>query len=197
MAIKILIDNGHGLDTPGKCSPDKKHQEWAWTREIAQMLVEELTKRGYSAQRVVSGNTDVSLKERCRRINAIARSNGVKNTLLVSIHNNAAGADGQWHNATGFSVFVSTNASANSKLLAQKLYAEAARQGLQGNRSVPSCHYWTSNLAMCRDTVCPAVLTENLFQDNKADVAILNSMEGKRKIVALHADGIEAYIKNV
>nr|DAT77576.1 MAG TPA: MurNAc-LAA [Caudoviricetes sp.] len=28
---------------------------------------------------------------------------------------------------------------------------------------------------MCRDTKCPAVLTENLFQDNKEDVEFLLS----------------------
>lgn len=32
---------------------------------------------------------------------------------------------------------------------------------------------------MCRDTKCPAILTENLFQDNKEDVDFLLSEKGK------------------
>ena len=31
----VLIDNGHGSDTPGKCSPDKSLREYKWAREIA------------------------------------------------------------------------------------------------------------------------------------------------------------------
>lgn len=28
--MKILIDNGHGVDTPGKRSPDRKLREYAY-----------------------------------------------------------------------------------------------------------------------------------------------------------------------
>ena len=37
--MKILIDNGHGENTPGKCSPDGRLKEWAYTREIADRVV--------------------------------------------------------------------------------------------------------------------------------------------------------------
>ena len=33
--MKILIDNGHGSNTPGKCSPDGRLMEYSYTREIA------------------------------------------------------------------------------------------------------------------------------------------------------------------
>jgi len=33
--MKILIDNGHGSNTPGKCSPDGRLREYSYTREIA------------------------------------------------------------------------------------------------------------------------------------------------------------------
>ena len=45
-----------------------------------------------------------------------------------------------------------------------------------------------------KHTKCPAVLTENLFQDNREDVGYLLSEEGKRAIVALHVEGIERYL---
>jgi N-acetylmuramoyl-L-alanine amidase len=47
---------------------------------------------------------------------------------------------------------------------------------------------------MCRDTICPAVLTENLFQDNKEDVNFLLSEKGKQAIVDAHYNGIVKYI---
>jgi N-acetylmuramoyl-L-alanine amidase len=193
--MKILIDNGHGIETQGKCSPDGRHKEWAWAREIAQMILEELTGKGYDAQRIVTENQDISLRERTQRVNALCRAYGAKNCLLVSIHNNASGSDGKWHNASGFMTFVSLNASTGSKALAQHIYDEAARMGLKGNRSVPAERYWTQNLAICRDTNCPAVLTENLFQDNEGDVAYLQSEIGKRALAEIHVNGIINYIK--
>ena len=59
----------------------------------------------------------------------------------------------------------------------------------------PAAPYWTQDLAICRDTRCPAVLTENLFQDNKDDVGYLLSEEGKQTIVNLHVGGIIKYIE--
>ncbi|ROS80388.1 N-acetylmuramoyl-L-alanine amidase, partial [Muribaculaceae bacterium Isolate-039 (Harlan)] len=40
--MKILIDNGHGNNTPGKCSPDQSLREYAYAREIAGRVVDAL-----------------------------------------------------------------------------------------------------------------------------------------------------------
>lgn len=47
-----------------------------------------------------------------------------------------------------------------------------------------------SGFYILKHTKCPAVLTENLFQDNKEDVEFLLSEEGKRAIISLHVWGI-------
>ena len=59
---------------------------------------------------------------------------------------------------------------------------------------MPTQKFWVQSLAMCRDTNCPAVLTENLFQDNLADVEFLLSEAGKEAIAELHVEGIMKYI---
>lgn len=193
----ICLDNGHASSTPGKCSPDKKLKEYAYTREIVKLLSLKLKGNGYNVFIVTPEvDTDVSLKERCRRINKVYKDNN-KKAIVVSIHNNAAGADGKWHSASGWQVFVSLNASNNSKKLAKSIYLEAEKSNLQGNRSVPKEKYWTQNLAMCRDTNCPAVLTENLFQDNKEDVEFLLSDKGKQTIVDIHYNGIINYLNEI
>lgn len=189
--MKVLIDNGHGQDTAGKRSPDGRLLEYAYAREIAQRLEAELKARGIDAVRITPEEHDVSLSERCRRANKY----GSKGVLLVSIHCNAAGADGKWHDAHGWAAYVSKNASVNSKTLARCLIQAAKEQGLSVREYAHQVPYWTQNLAICRDTKCPAVLTENLFQDNMADVDYLLSEEGKQAIVALHVDGIMDYIK--
>lgn len=190
----ICLDNGHGVNTPGKCSPDKKLKEYAYTREIVKELSKKLQDNGYKTYIVTPEETDISLKERCKRINTIYKNNN-KKAISISVHCNAAGGDGKWHDAKGWSVYVSLNASSNSKKLAQDLYESAS--DLKGNRSVPASHYWVQNLAMCRDTLCPAVLTENLFQDNKEDVEYLLSDKGKQSIVNLHYNGIVNYLNGL
>ena len=192
--MKVLIDNGHGVNTPGKCSPDKRLREYAYTRDIADMVVAGLRKQGIDAERIVAEELDVPLSERCRRANNIYRDTK-KRAILVSIHCNAAGNGSGWMSARGWSVFVSPNASANSKRLATCLGNAAEANRVAIRKQTPNLMYWTQSLAMCRDTNCPAVLTENLFQDNREDVEYLLSPEGKRTIAQIHIDGIMSYLK--
>lgn len=192
--MKVLIDNGHGLDTPGKRSPDGSVREWSWTREVARAIVDSLRSDGIDASLLTPEDEDIPLADRVRRVNAQCAILGSKNVVLVSVHINAAGADGKWHTARGWSGWVSPNASSGSKRLAQLLFDEADIDGLRGNRSVPPCRYWVGNFSIVRHTYCPAVLTENLFMDNMDDAAILLSDEGKKKIVGLHCRAIKKYM---
>lgn len=191
--MKVLIDNGHGENTPGKRSPDGRLREWSYTREIADRIVYELRKKGIDAERIVKEDTDVPLSERCRRANAIYKETG-KKAILVSIHCNAAGSGASWMGARGWSVFVSNNASANSKKLATCLAEFALWEDIPVRKPSPNRIYWQQNLAICRDTLCPAVLTENFFQDNKEDVKYLLSLEGKQDVVRIHVEGIAKYL---
>lgn len=194
--VKILIDNGHGDNTKGKQSPDGRLKEYAFARDIAKRIESCLKCKGYDVQRIVPEDFDISLAIRCKRVNDICRKVGTKNVLLVSIHSNAVG-NGKWYSARGFSAHVGKNASANSKRLAACLWNKAIELGLKGNRAVPNEKYIVQDLAMCRDTLCPAVLTENLFYDNKDDLEYLLSEEGKAAITKLHVEGIIDYINNV
>lgn len=191
---KILIDNGHGSNTPGKHSPDKRLMEWAYNREIAKRIVSELKSQGYDAELIVTEDADISLSQRVARVNSWCDRLGTSNVVFVSVHVNAAG-NGGWYNARGWSGWVAPNASAKSKDLAQIFYSYAEKYNLQGNRSVPKEKYWVGNFTVIKNTKCPAVLTENMFQDNKEDVDFLLSEEGKNKIVELHVNGLKDYVK--
>ena len=71
--MKILIDNGHGKETPGKCSPDGRLKEYAYTREIADRVVLGLQNESIDAMRIVLEENDVTLSERVKRINAFGK----------------------------------------------------------------------------------------------------------------------------
>ena len=205
----IILGTAHLRTTPGKHSIDKRLYEYAYSREIVSLLEMELTKRGHIvlidypatepnsamlALRYSNTNTK-ELKYRVGIVNNLCKKYGASNCVYVSIHVNAAMSDGKWHNASGFSVFVSLNASPNSKRLAKLFTQHAKAMKLTGNRSIPSAQYWQKNLCVLRETACPAVLTENLFQDNQADVDFLLSDQGRQAIVNLHLKAIEDYIK--
>lgn len=196
--MKILVDNGHGVETPGKRSPDGRLREYQYCRDIAAALVERLKAAGYDAQLLVPEIRDVPLNKgtdtRVKRVNNICAQLGAANVLLVSIHNNAAGSKGQWLTARGWSGYVAQNASTNSKRLAECLADAAAAQGLKVRKPLATQKYWVQSLAICRETKCPAVLTENLFQDNRQDVDYLLTAEGRAAIVQLHFVGILNYL---
>lgn len=213
--MKILIDNGHGVNTPGKCSPDKSFREYKWAREIAQRIVTELKANGYDAELVVPEDTDISLPERCKRANAWCKKLGAQNVIFVSIHSNAAGSDGKWKSAGGWCVYTSPGKTRADELATilwntanvvlqpyKDRFAALQQSGAYDNRQVPMRADWSdgdpdyeARFAVLTGTSCPAVLTESLFQDNKADVEFLLSEDGKRLITELHVKGIIEYIK--
>ena len=190
--MKILIDNGHGKETPGKCSPDGRLKEYAYTREIADRVVTGLQNEGIDAMRIVPGENDVALFERVRCINAFG-----KDAILVSIHCNAMGSGAEWMSASGWSVFVGVNASMNSKRLARQLAQVALNRKVKVRRPSPQKLYWTANFYICQKTNCPAVLVENFFQDNKEDVEFLLSEEGKQCVTNILLEGITNYCKKM
>ena len=190
--MTIMLDNGHGQETPGKASPDGRLQEWKWAREMVGMIKEDLTAKGYDVVLVTPEDTDISLSERCRRVNDVCNSKGAKNVLVVSVHVNAFGNG--WTDPSGFLSLVSFNASNDSKKLAKAISDEAYKMGLKGNRWVPEEGYRVQDLMICRDTKCPAVLTENMFMTNEQDVEFLLSDEGKQMLCEAHVTGIRKYI---
>lgn len=193
----ILLDAGHGESTPGKRSPDGRLREYKYCREIAKEVQKELINKGFQVELIVNDDTDIPLMERCRIVNQYCDKHGKTNTVLVSIHCNAAGSGIDWMNAKGWSVFISNNSSDRSKKLAECLFNAAQNEGLSLRKYSQTQVYWKQNLAICRDTKCPAVLTENLFQDNKEDVEFLLSEVGKKSIVKLHVEGIIKYIEQM
>lgn len=190
----ILIDNGHGSDTAGKRSPDGRLREYAYAREIAKRLEQALKVQGIECMRITPEENDVSLSERCRRVNDVCREHGTSNVVLVSIHCNAAG-NGTWMNARGWEAWTSVG-NTKADMLATLLYnaAEAAGFKLRKDEADGDADK-EGHLYILKHTLCPAVLTENLFQDNKDDVRFLLSEEGKQAIVNLHVNGIINYIK--
>lgn len=195
--MKILIDNGHGENTAGKRSPDGRLREYRYCRDLAAEVVRQLKSQGYDAEQIVTENADISLGERCNRVNAWCDRLGAKNVCLVSIHNNAAGSGAAWMTARGWEAWTSKGQTQGDKL-ADCLY-DAAQKYLPSGTKIRTDmtdgdRDKESNFTILYRSKCPACLTENLFQDNREDVDLLLSECGRAAIVRLHVEGIKAYV---
>ena len=196
--MKILIDNGHGHNTPGKRSPDGKFREYAYNREIAKRIVADLIDRGYDAELLVPEDNDVSLEERVRRVNKICLASGQSCVILVSVHVNAAGNGSNWTNATGWSVYTCKGQTVSDKLA--ECLCEAAIKNFPGKRIRTDYSDgdsdWEENFYILRHSLCPAVLTENFFMDSKSDLEYLQSRAGKQAVIDTHVEGIIEYLSS-
>ena len=197
--MKILIDNGHGIETPGKRSPDGAFREYYWNREVADLVLDRLRCAGYDADLIVTETNDIPLKTRVARVNCVCSALGDSNCILVSIHSNAAGNGSTWFNAQGWSCYT-TKGATKADALAECMYDSfefyfrdrKIRKDLSdGDRD------WEENFYILQKTRCPAVLLENFFYDNKEECAWLLTSKAKGRIADAIVSGIELYQKKV
>lgn len=192
----VILDNGHGVDTPGKCSPDGKFREYKYAREIVKDLSERLTAEEIKTAVLVPEEKDISLAVRVKRANAICKK---EPAILISVHVNAAAGDNKWHNATGWSAWTSVGQTESDKI-ADALYSAAVetlaplKKTLRKDMSDGDPD-WESNFYILKKTSCPAVLVENFFQDTKSDVEWLLSAEGRKAVVDIIVKGLKRYFR--
>lgn len=197
--LVILLDNGHGKNTPGKRSPKWKDLpqifEWEYSRMIVNKLHCDLTDLGFKAIIVVPEDTDISLSERTRRIREYEKQFGKKNCLTISVHLNASDTTPSargWEAHTYLGKSISDVYSKEFYAQAKKYLSGSTRIRLGGPESDPD---YDSNFAILRDVDGPAILTENCFMTNYEDCKLLLSDKGKEAIIKLHIDAIVAIDK--
>lgn len=193
--FNILIDNGHGNDTAGKCSPDKKIMEWQYTRELVAAINDRLSSNSnYNVILITPEDNDIPLSERVKRINKYCKQYGPENCIMISIHLNAA-TNGSWSTASGWECYT-TKGQNNSDKLADSLY-KAAETVLE--QAIIRTDYSDGDpdkeagFYILKGANCPAVLTESFFMDGVEDYKLLLSPEGFNKIVNIHVLGISNY----
>lgn len=195
--ILVLLVNCHGKDTPGKRSPDGILREYRWGRELNKIIVEKLYKLGIQTIIINPEEEDTKLSIIAERANKLYNQykSQYEEIILLSPHVNAAPGNG-WSNANGWCGYVYTKAGKKSRKLV-KILSELAydKYHLEGDRYIPADRYFTANFAILRQTVMPAVLTENMFMTNHKDVDFLLSDKGKDILSDIHVEAILKYIQ--
>lgn len=194
----FIIDNGHGgiIDgqpqTAGKRSPDFGQgviYEGVSNRRLADMVISKCDEIGICCFKLVPELEDISLSERVKRVNVLAKR---EKSILLSIHSDAFITE----HANGWSAYT-TKGGTKSDDVANLLYKHAKAAGLKfrddysdGDPDKEEDFY------ILRKTICPAVLVENLFMTNKEDYKTLLSKTGQDLLVKVMVDTIKEISDN-
>lgn len=197
--MKIILDNGHGIDTPGKRSPKWQNGEQLFEWEFNRALVSEidigLRTEGYDSVILVPEQGDPSIHKRADRANEIHK---VEKTIFVSVHGNAApNMDDQPH---GIETFYYSKAG---KQFADIMQAELISKMDWKDRGTRKAYQRIKKdgkkitiykIAILKFTNMVAILTENGFYTN-FDQCMSMLDEGVRSDIAqAHIKGIIKYI---
>lgn len=191
----IILDNGHGMETPGKRSPiwsDRTQLlEYEFNRDVVRRIEAALNERGIANVVLVPEWNDVSLTERVKRANDITKGNK-GGAILISVHANAGGG-------TGWEVYTSPGQT-KSDPLATILYNEAEKEFAPDGWRMRADHSdgdpdKESNFYILTKTSCPAMLSENFFMDTEKDCRFIMSNEGRQRIANVHVRAIEKMLE--
>ena len=198
--IKIILGTAHLSSTPGKRSPHGKFREYAYSRKVCREVAKRLREAGVDC--VIDYLDDdmpglTSSQELIKRVQIVNEMAKKSNCLYISIHVNASAKNG-WDKATGFAIYTSPGET-KSDILATDIFDEATKVlkpiGKKFRKDMSDGDPdFEENFYVLRKTICPAVLTENFFQNSKEDVEWLESEEGFKTVVTYHVNGILKYL---
>lgn len=166
MTFKIGTDAGHGLNTPGKQTPDRE-KEWSFNDAVLRAFINEM--KNYENVQVYryddpSGKTDVPLKTRTDK------ANKDKVNLYISFHHNAN--TGQWGDWTGTETHVYQTKPKEAVKLAQIVQPKMAKAYGLKDRGIKY-----TNLHITRETNMTAILLEGGFMDSRIDIVKMRDIE--------------------
>jgi N-acetylmuramoyl-L-alanine amidase len=160
--MKIVIDAGHGPDTPGKRCPDDSMREYHFNSKVAEYVVQALKMYEVEVMTVHSNDRDVPLQERTDKANQWGAD------CYVSIHANAFGEG--WTNAEGIETFVLTSKPKEAYELAAEVQTQLIRSTGRNNRGVKLADYF-----VLRKAKMTSILVECGFMTNKSEATLLKS----------------------
>lgn len=193
--VMVILDNGHGEDTAGKCSPKwpdgSQLFEWEFNRDIVKRIAKKLQKLNISHFVLVPEEKDISLTERANRANKINKEHKNK-CFLVSVHANAG-------KGTGWEVWTSVGTTKSDSIATvfwNEMKVEFPQQKMRLDTSDNDVDK-EKNFAILYKTNCPAILTENFFMDTEKDCRLIMSNEGREKIADAHVKAIQRVIEEL
>jgi N-acetylmuramoyl-L-alanine amidase len=185
MSKLIALDDGHGMQTPGKRTPmlpgsSTFMHENEFNRAVVSYLDIELKRCGFRTLHVAHGDSDVALPTR------VKSANNAKADLYLSIHANAN--TGVWGTWGGIETYVYPKGE--SIRIGKACHARLIGGTKLRDRGVKD----GSHLYVIKYTSMPAVLIEAAFMDNLEEARLLMSDAYRKECGKEIAQGVcDAY----
>ena len=217
-ADAIVIDYGHGVDTPGKRYRFTDHNnfecfEYLTNRITAALLIEKLVRAGYEVYDCVAKkqwrlqDMDAAwswgrLEQRDVTLNARTfYANTIPNSIVLSLHSNAVGYKnaGPSLSPRGGGFFTSPGETASDEIaeLLYEAFVEAFEDepvSMMKGQLADGDHDYEARFTMLTKTKMPAVLGEMLFFVNIDDARYLMSRHGQEVIADAYFEGITPFL---
>lgn len=189
----VVLDAGHGgmiagvYQTAGKRSPNWSKgvlYEGVFNRWIICKVCKRLDILNVPYYRLALEDRDVPLFERVARLKRIKQAN--PNVWLLSQHANAGGG-------TGFEAFTSKGQDESDRISDKilKTFSNAFPSIAMRYDRTDGDLDKEANFAMLTHGVCPSVLVESLFMDNKIDYELLWSNDFQNKLADCYVEVIK------
>jgi N-acetylmuramoyl-L-alanine amidase len=184
--MKIMLDAGHGYNTPGKRTPDGM-REFEFNNAVAEYTKKLLLE--YENVEVIfshdqTGKTDISLADR------VTKAKKEKVDAVVSIHANAFGST--WNEANGIETFISEDRMPFTELeLASYIQNHLIRETGRRNRGVKRGNLYMTKVS----NTIPSVLCELGFMTNKEEAALLKTAAYREKCAQAIVNGLVEQFK--
>lgn len=198
-----LVDPGHGglingiYQTAGKRSPKFDDgsvlYEGVNNRDNANRLMDALEKEGIKSVDIINSESDVSLVERVRRANLLAKGG---NCVYISIHSDAHGNGSEWTPASGMSVYTSpgqTKSDEFAQLVIDRLQANFGETVKWRTDKSDGDEDKEENFYVLKETSCPAILIEAGFHTNKEEATKMLSEDWKNKLTKSLVEAIKVW----
>lgn len=171
---KVFIGVGHGGNDPGAVGYIKE----ADANLVMAKACDEVLK-AHGVKTLMSRTKDVNddLNQEIRECNAF------KPDLAIDVHNNAGGGDGfecYYHVGGGLGKTLALNIEAEVKKIGQNSRGCKTKVGNGG----------ADYFGFIRETVCPAIICEGVFVDNKKDAAQADTVKEQQAFGIAYAKGI-------
>jgi N-acetylmuramoyl-L-alanine amidase len=182
--VKIVLDAGHGLSTPGKRTPSGEN-EWTFNNKVVLAAIDKLRKyENVDILRVddPTGKTDISLNDRTNKANAFNAD------VYIACHHNAN--TGTWGSWTGIETYTFDHPQANpkSEKIAKVIHPLVVKAvGIQ-DRGLKK-----QNFHVLRETSMPAILIEGGFMDSYIDINVLRDNSKLKAHGEAIAEGLVQY----
>jgi N-acetylmuramoyl-L-alanine amidase len=178
--VKIMLDPGHDINTPGKRAPDGSMREFEFNRATALHVADILSQ--YNGVEVflshdLNDGIDTSLDARA------ALANRLQVNCLISIHANAGAAS-----ARGIETYIYLNTPTSTNNLARMIHDQTISITGMVNRGVKRADF-----AILRETNMDALLIECGFMTNNQDLALLKSDEYRRRCAQGIVNGLAQF----